>query len=420
MTLYPAKIERADLRIAGGRIAEKAEILTPQPDETVLDFSGKIIMPGMVCAHTHLYSALARGMPGPPKSPADFPEILEYIWWRLDRALDEESLYYSTVIGILEALSSGTTTIIDHNASPGYLRGSLKIMKEVFEELGMRGVLCYETTDRNGLEQRDQGIEENRWMLKHQSELVKGLVGAHAAFTLSDESLRLCADLMQTYNSGIHIHLAEDMCDVTTARKQHGKGLFERLRDLNVLNAKSILAHGVHLSDDELRQIDEQGCWLVHNPRSNMNNSVGYFAGAWPAKIALGTDGIGCNMFEEVKFAFFKAQDAKNFIGADDCMRLLYGGQQMATSMFDLPVGILEPGAVADLIVLDYPTPTPLHANNLSWHLVFGMTHACVESVMVNGEWRIKARQFVRQDTASLYQKARTAAQKLWQRMEVL
>ena len=161
-TLYPAKMEQADLRVAEGKIIEKAVQLPRRDGDSEIDCSGKLILPGMVCAHTHLYSALARGMPGPKEPPANFPQILEKVWWKLDRALDEESIYYSAVVGILDAIACGTTTIIDHHASPGCISGSLKIMKEAFEMLGMRGVLCYEITDRGGDAERDQGIEENR------------------------------------------------------------------------------------------------------------------------------------------------------------------------------------------------------------------------------------------------------------------
>jgi putative selenium metabolism protein SsnA len=420
ITLYPATIEQADLRIVDGKIVEKAKRIDVHQGESVVELSGKIVMPGMVCSHTHLYSSLARGMPGPQEPPANFPEILEKIWWRLDRALDESSLYYSTVGGVIEAVLSGTTTIIDHHASPGYIQGSLKLMKTVFEEISVRGILCYEVTDRGGLKERDWGIEENCWMLDHQSELVKGLVGAHAAFTLSDESLRLCAELIETSNSGIHIHVAEDLCDVQTSRERSGKGLIARLHDAGVLNPKSLLAHGVHLSPEELQQVQDIGCWLVHNPRSNMNNAVGYApVEQFGNKVALGTDGITSNMFEEVKFAYFKAQDAKNPFSAEDCMRLLAGGHKIATEMFGMPIGTLTAGAAADLLILDYPAPTPLHAGNLAWHVIFGMSHAHIESVMVAGKFLVKDRRFVSRDVASLYQKAQEAAKKLWERMAI-
>jgi putative selenium metabolism protein SsnA len=419
VTLYPATIEQADLRIADGKIIEKAQKLDVREGESVVELSGKIVMPGMVCSHTHLYSSLARGMPGPQEPPANFPEILEKIWWRLDRALDESSLYYSIVVGVIEAVLSGTTTIIDHHASPRCIRGSLKLMKTVFEEIGVRGILCYEVTDRGGMKERDWGIEENRWMLDHQSELVKGLVGAHAAFTLSDESLRLCAELIETYQSGIHIHVAEAVCDGQTSRERYGKGLIARLHDAGVLNPKSLLAHGVHLSLEELQEVQDIGCWLAHNPRSNMNNAVGYApTGKFGKRVALGTDGITSNMFEEVKFAYFKAQDAKNPFSAEDCMRLLAGGHKIATEMFGIPIGTLEAGAAADLIVLDYPTPTPLHAGNLPWQVIFGMSHAHIASVMIAGKFLVQDRRFVNRDVASLYQKAQEAAKKLWERME--
>lgn len=419
LTFYPAAIEQADLRIVDGKILAKAAHLAAEAEEITLDLAGKLVMPGMVCAHTHLYSALARGMPGPPEPPTSFPEILAKIWWRLDRALDAEAIYDSAVVGVLEAIASGTTTIIDHHASPGCIQGSLKIMQEVFEQFGVRGVLCYEVTDRGGKQERDWGLAENRWLLEHQSARVKGLVGAHALFTLSDESLKLCAELVQTYHSGLHIHLAEDLGDVTAAFKKYDKGLVEKLLEAAVCNDKTILAHGVYLLDEELDQIRQLGSWLVHNPRSNMNNGVGYAPLAkFGAKTALGTDGITSNMFEEVKFAYFKAQDAGINVTANDCLRFLHGGQQLAAALFGVPLGVLETGAAADLIILDYPSPTPLHAGNLAGHVIFGMSHAHIESVMVAGKFLLQDRQFVGVDVAALYQKAQRTAKKLWARME--
>lgn len=423
LTLYPLTIEQADLRVADGKITANANDLEPLPGETVLNVSGKILMPGMVCAHTHLYSVLARGMPGPVEAPTTFPQILERVWWPLDRALDEESLYYSTVIGVLEALLCGTTTIIDHNASPGYLRGSLKLMKTVFEDLGIRGVLCYEVTDRNGLSERDAGLEENRWLLEHQTDLVKGLVGAHAGFTLSDASLRLCGELIHKYHSGLHIHIAEDRCDVEQAQAQYGKSPIARLQQFGLLNNFSLFAHGVHLGDHDVAQIAQSGGWLIHNPRSNMNNAVGYFRAAdFSARfgnlnLALGTDGIGANMFEELKYAYFKAQDVHCSLNAETVLRLLTGGQCFASTLFNQPIGSLKPDAAADLIVLDYPTPTPLQVDNLCGHLIFGMSHAHVTDVMVAGVWRVQNRQIVGQDVAALYRQAQATARKLWQRM---
>lgn len=414
VTLSPPRIEQADLRVADGKIVAKAAQLAPQPDEQVYDLAGKLLMPGMVCAHTHLYSALARGMPGPAEAPANFLEILQQVWWRLDKALDEEAVEASAVVGVLDALRSGTTTIIDHHASPGYLQGSLEIMRDVFERFGMRGVLCYEVTDRGGEQERDMGIAENRWLLDHQSDLVKGLVGAHAAFTLSDDSLRRCADLVREYQSGLHIHVAEGRCDVDTSLDRYGMRVIPRLHKAGLLNERSLLVHGVHLTHEEIQQVQDCGGWLVHNPRSNMNNAVGYApVPTFGTRVALGTDGITSNMFEEAKFMFFKAQDAKAPISAEDCVRVLAGGAQIASDLFGLPPGSLEVGAAADLIVLDYPSPTPLHEGNLAGHLIFGLSHAHVVDVMVNGQFPLQ-----NIDVTSLYHKAQQTAAKLWERMQ--
>ena len=418
-TLTPTRLEHGDLRIADGRITAKGDDLPALPEEAVRDCAGKLILPGLVCAHTHLYSALARGMPGPRQLPANFPQILEYVWWRLDRALDAEAIYYSAAVGVLDAIASGTTTIIDHHASPSAIPGSLRIMQEVFESFGMRGVLCYEVTDRGGQRERDQGLMENRWLLEHPTALVKGLVGAHAAFTLNDDALRLCAELVQTFQSGVHIHVAEDRCDVAAAQLTFGQGVLERLAGAGLINARSLLAHGVHLTPAELRQLDELGGWLVHNPRSNMNNGVGYAPVAqFGRRVALGTDGITANMFEELKFMYFKAQDAHAGLSAADCLRFLSGGQQFASELYGLPLGTLAVGAAADLLVLDYPSPTPLHEGNLAWHLIFGLTQAHLESVMIAGRFVLENRQFTHPDARAVYQRAQGVAAKLWQRMQ--
>src|SRR5215813_7035716 len=210
--LDPPSLEQRDLRIEGDRIVETDAEINPRDRDDVVDCRGKIVAPGLVCAHTHLYSSLARGMPPPPRSPRDFKEILELVWWRLDRALDEESIYHSALAGAIDAAAAGTTCVVDHHASPSHIAGSLDIIREAIEKIGIRAVLSYEVTDRGGSDLRDAGLEENRKFLescrrsanttsKDQARipLFAGLVGAHASFTLSDESLRLCAELAREY-----------------------------------------------------------------------------------------------------------------------------------------------------------------------------------------------------------------------------
>ena len=430
VTFDPPSVERADLRIAAGRIVERSSHLEPLPEDEVMDLSGRLIMPGMVCAHTHLYSALARGMPAPPRAPANFKEILELIWWRLDRALDEETVYWSAIAGALDAARSGSTCLFDHHASPSHIGGSLQIVREAIEKVGLRAVLCYEVTDRGGDAERDQGLEENHAFLEWTSrsgtsddraaQQFRAMVGAHASFTLSDESLERCADLMREFDAGLHIHVAEDRCDVEDARSRHGSGIVERLSKHEALNARTILAHGIHLPDHEIDLAKSAGVWFVHNPRSNANNQVGYAPVAkFGERLALGTDGIGADLFEEARFAYFKSRDSRSGLTADDWLQVLANNQRLASEMFGDKFGALDAGCPADLLVLDYQSPTPLTSGNLAWHLAFAMSSASVETVIVNGRFVIKNRRPAFDDEY-LVEHARTATEKLWKKLQAL
>lgn len=424
ITLEHPTVARADLRIADGRIVERSAELEPREDEEVINLDGKLVMPGMVCAHTHLYSALARGMPAPPRTPANFKEILELIWWRLDRALDEETIYWSAMAGAMDAARAGTTCLFDHHASPSHITGSLQIVREAIEKAGLRAVLCYEVTDRGGTRERDQGLDENRdflnWARRPATEttptLLRAMVGAHASFTLSNESLDACAELMREFDAGLHIHVAEDKCDVEDARSHYQLGVAERLAKHGALNSQSILAHGIHLSGEDIEIARSAGAWFAHNPRSNMNNQVGYAPVAkFGERVVLGTDGIGADMFEEAHFAFFKGRDARTGFGADDWRRVLANNQGLASGVFGCDLRTLDAGSIADLIVLDYQSPTPLTAGNLAWHLLFGMNSSSVESVMVNGRFVIRDRCSALDD--ELYDAARRASEKLWTKL---
>jgi putative selenium metabolism protein SsnA len=422
ISLAGSTVERADLRIEKGVITAKAKKLRAVAGEKTVDLSGKFVMPGMVCGHTHLYSALARGMPGPKKTPRNFYEILKYVWWTLDRALDDEAVYYSALVGVLDAVRCGTTTLIDHHASPNFIRGSLGVMGEAFSKVGVRGVLCYEVTDRNGLVGAKLGLEENEaWIGKNRGPMFGGLVGAHASFTLSDESLSACADLAEGLESGVHIHIAEDPCDQADCTTKHQMRLIDRLAGMGVLGPKTILGHGTHLDKSSLDIAREAGCWFAHNPRSNMNNGVGYAPVHLMGKqVALGTDGIGADMFEEAKFAWFKARDARNGLGIGDVAGFLTGAQSLASMLLNVRLGVLEPGCAADLAVLDYPTPTPVTAENLYGHLIFGMSSQFVTDVMVNGRWVVKNRRVVGVDEERIRDQAQRVAKKVWRGFEKL
>ena len=422
ISLSGSTVERADLRIERGIISAKAKKLNAAPGEKSLDLSGKFVMPGMVCGHTHLYSALARGMPAPKRIPRNFYEILKYVWWTLDRALDDEAVYYSTLVGVLDAVRCGTTTLIDHHASPNFIRGSLGVMGEAFEKVGLRGVLCYEVTDRNGMHGAKLGLEENEaWAAKNHGPMFGSLIGAHASFTLSDESLSACADLAEGLGTGVHIHVAEDLCDQADCTRKYRMRLIQRLADAGVLGPKTILGHCTHLDKPSLDTAREAGCWFAHNTRSNMNNAVGYAPVHLMGKqVALGTDGIGADMFEEVKFAWFKARDGRNGLGIADIAGLLTGAQNLASMLLDVRLGTLQPGSAADLMVLDYPTPTVVTPQNLYGHLIFGMSSQFVTDVMANGRWIVRNRRVVGVDEEKVRAEAQRVAAKVWRRFQKL
>ena len=420
ITLHPPSIEAADVRIHNGLITDRGNNLSAKRNEEVVDLSGKILMPGFVNAHTHLYSSLARGMPGPRQQPQNFLEVLQYVWWKLDRALDDDAIYYSALVGAIDAVRCGVTTLIDHHASPKAIPGSLNIIKNALEEVGTRGVLCYEVTDRGGKKERDLGLSENERFIRvnKKNSHYRGLVGAHAAFTLSNESLRLCGELAAKHHTGVHIHVAEDKCDVTDAEENYQCSVIERLSRHNILKKESILAHCVHLAKSDFLKIHDAQCWLVHNPRSNMNNRVGYApVHQFGERAALGTDGFPADMLEEVKFGFFKRMDS-GVSQSVDMTKFLSSGQNMVSEIFGKPFDTLAKGSVADIVVLNYNSPAPLTKENLTGHFLFGINSSMVESVMIGGKWVMKNREVVGVDVRKVFDKAGRVAKKLWGRME--
>ncbi|MDP3684443.1 MAG: amidohydrolase family protein, partial [Ignavibacteria bacterium] len=339
--------------------------------------------------------------------------------------LDEESLYYSGIIGALEAVKCGTTSVIDHHASPSFIKGSLSVLQKSFEQVGLRGILAYEITDRNGSKGMHDGIEESAsFIQKIQNKktnkklhLIESAIGGHAPFTLDETALKLMSEIVSVSKSGIHLHVAEDEYDSSFSHHHYGKDILERLEEHNLLSEKSILVHGVHLTNNDLEILNRHNAFLIHNPRSNMNNSVGYMDQLHQVKnLGIGTDGIGANMFEETKFAYFKNQGAKGKMGMGEWMRVLQNGNVLLERYFDSKFGKIEEGFAADVVLLDYQTPTPMQSENLAGHFLFGFSSRDVETVIINGKIVYEERAFAF-DTSNIYKEAQKAAKKLWSKM---
>lgn len=428
ISFYPPSVKNnIDVLIEGSEITAAGSNIAPDNSQArVIDCTGKYVSPGLVCSHNHFYSVLARGIMAGIKPSRDFIGILKNLWWRLDRALDEESLYYSGVIGALEAIKCGTTSVIDHNASPSFIKGSLDTLKESFLKAGLRGILCYEVTDRNGKTGTLEGIEESVEFIgklkclkqeEERSRLIEGAIGAHALFTLSDRSLRMLSETVRETARGIHIHAAEDRYDVAYSHHYHDLDIAERLENSGLLNEKAILAHGVHLGQNDIDLINRSGSFLVHNPRSNMNNSVGYSDKLKSVdNLALGTDGIGSDMLEELKTAFYKSSDAGADFSLDGLLKALQNGNLILNKYFERNFGKIEKGFAADLVVFNYQSPTPLLSENLGGHIIFGLSSKNVETVIINGRIVLEEGSFPF-DTSPFYEKARLQAERLWKKI---
>jgi putative selenium metabolism protein SsnA len=423
-SLEPLSVLTGDVRVEHGRVIAVGGHAS-MPD-AVRDCSGCLVIPGNVNAHTHLYSALARGMPYDLTPPSNFVEILRRVWWRLDCALDEDTVRASARAGAMEALLSGTTTLIDHHASPHAIDGSLDAIMEELEALGIRSVLCYETSDRDGVERAEAGLDENRRFLeairRNRPQLTRGLVGAHASFTLSDDTLDGCVQIARDLDTGVHIHVAEDAADEEDALARYGIRVVKRLAHAGALDERTLLAHCVHLSDKEIALVRAANPTIAHNARSNMNNSIGRArVGLLGPHVALGTDGIGSDLFEESRTAYFRLRENDDTAGAGWPLARLAAGAHLAGRVFGEPLlGTLEPGAPADLVVLDYAAPAPVDQDSFAGHWVFGLSARHVRDVMVAGEFVVTDRRLTRVDQDALAAGSRDEAERLWSRLAEL
>ena len=425
-------IEGGAVRVDGGLITDvgpESELAAAYPQDDVVDAGGQLVMPGNICGHTHFYGAFARGMAIPGDAPSDFPQILGKLWWRLDRALLAEDVKYSALVCLVDAIKHGTTTLVDHHASPSALEGSLDQIADAVSEAGLRASLCYEVTDRNGMDEAGAGIAENVRFLQAVKELDNPLLaasfGLHASLTLSDETLANCVTASQGLDTGFHIHAAEGISDQEDSLRRSGKRVVERLHDAGILGPKSILVHCVHVDAWEMELLRDTGTWVTHQPRSNMNNAVGVapvetmLRGG--IKVAMGNDGFSNNMWAEWKAAYLVHKlwhgDPRRGNGYDIIKMAVTNNAALAEVFWpDAPLGEIAPGACADLILVDYHPFTELTAGNLPWHILFGFEASAVTATMVAGKWLMRDRKLLALDEEAIAARARELSAAVWER----
>lgn len=408
-------------------VGEAAELKKRYPDAEAVDCSGKIVLPGFICAHHHFYSTMARGMAIPGDPASNFVEILERLWWKVDKAIEGEDITLSAQIPLIECIRNGTTTIIDHHASPSMRDGSLDLIEAAVREAGLRASLCYEVSDRN---QPGGGIKENERFIKKVGKgdgQIAAMMGLHASFTLSDETIETCVSIAKDAGVGCHIHVAEDAADRKDSLEKYGVPTVERLHRLNVTGEKSIFVHCVHVDESEMDTIAATGTIIVHNPESNMNNAVGVTQVLKMLEkgilVGLGSDGMSSDMLSQMRCAYLLHRlDNRDPRVAfmESPQLLLQNNADIVERQFGNRVGELAEGRPADMAILDYQPPTPLNENNFLGHLIFGLVDATVDTTVCRGQILMKNKQILTMDEERIAARSREVAPQVWQRLQAL
>jgi len=397
------------------------------PQASFYDAKERVIMPGLINTHGHIYSAFARGMIlNDSKVSKNFTQILENLWWRVDRALQLPEIEYSAYATYIEGIKNGVTTVYDHHASAGRVPDSLITIAEVAKTLGVRTSLCYEVSDRDGQRIADLGICENAdfiaYAKKQDSDMIKGLFGLHASFTLSDETLEKCVDAAN--GAGFHVHVAEGIDDLHDSLEKYGKRVVERLLDAKILGSQTLAVHCIHINAREMDILKHTDTMVVHNPESNMGNAVGCSAVLHMMDkgilMGLGTDGYTTDMLESFKVANILHKHNMgdpSVAWGETAQMLLKNNAKICSRHFEKPLGIIEKGALADIIVVDYDAPTPVTADNIASHVLFGMMGRSVVSTMINGEFVMKDREIQTVDEREVMRKTREIASDFWKRV---
>lgn len=405
-------------------IGTTREMKEKYPQAEFIDADGGVIMPGLINTHNHIYSAFARGLSIKGYNPHDFNDILEGMWWKIDRLLTKENDSLSAKAVYVDSIKNGVTTVFDHHASYFDIPGSLDTLADAANELGVRTCLCYEVSDRDGKEKLTQSVLENERMIRRaqtdESDMLKGMMGMHAAFTLSDETLALCkAHTPDT--TGFHIHVAEGPGDQIDSLKKYGKRIVERLFEQGILGEKTLAIHCVHVSPAEMQLLKETDTMVVHNPESNMGNAIGCGPVIRLFKegilLGLGTDGYTNDMLESYKVGniIHKHNLCDPTVAWGEIPAMLFeNNPKIAGRFFNKPLGVLKKGAYADVIVTDYNPLTPMDGNNVNGHILFGMNGRSVVTTVCNGKVLMKDRKVLVADEKALMQECRESASKLW------
>lgn len=408
-------------------VGSTAELRKKYPNATFLDAHGGVIMPGLINAHNHIYSAFARGLSIKNHNPKNFMDILDGLWWTLDRKLTAEDARYSAYATYLDCIKNGVTTVFDHHASYGEIKGSLSAISEAAREYGVRTCLCYEVSDRDGAEKAKAAVLENEAFMNaaahDKSDMQYGMMGMHASFTISDETMALCREHTPE-GCGFHIHVAEGLDDVYDSLKKYGKRVVERLFDQNILGRQTIAGHCIHINPREMELLRHTDTMVVHNPESNMGNAVGcpavlnlFEAGIL---IGLGTDGYTNDMLESYKVAniLHKHNTCNpNAAWGEIPHMLFHNNVCIANRYFKKPLGVLKPGAAADVIISDYIPLTPMTKDNINSHILFGMNGRGVVTTVCNGKVLMRDRVLTGIDEAAVLAKCREHAHALAERI---
>jgi putative selenium metabolism protein SsnA len=413
-------------------LGTSSELAKKYPDEERIDAQGQYVMPGNINAHGHYYSAFAVGISVPGDAPITLPTILHKLWWPFDKALSEEDVRFSALVGAIDAIKHGTTTVFDHHSSPNCINGVLDIIADAIGDSGLRSVLCFEVTDWDGPERAQAGIIENARFARRcrQERLFDGRVaasfGIHAPMTVSEDTLAACREAVPE-GTGFHLHVAEHEYDQFRSMAIAGTRSVDRLQAHGILGEKSILAHAIHLDAREINLIADSNSWVSHQPRNNQNAADGvaevesYLRAG--VRVCLGNDGLTNTMWREAEAAYFlqkiKHRDGRR-LPADQLVQIaIYNNAALASAYFpNGRLGVIEPGAFADLIFVDYKPATPMTVENIAGHFIFGFNESMITTTIVNGQVLMKDRKLTTLNEDEIKAKSREIVPDFWKRYE--